>query len=124
MMTPLVDVSNPPSLRCNRAAGPGASKAGPTTSPVTCAWFRGWARDPVTAPIVARIYKDGPAGQGTFLVEVLADQLRRDLPWADQNHGFNYQFDINPGLLDDGKIHTIYVYGYASYRDGDAIGGR
>src|ERR1019366_5362236 len=74
----------------------------------------GWARDPQnTNPIQVRIYKDGDATSGTLLATLVANLLRSDLPFADQNHGFDENLASNV-LLGDGKGHAIYAYGVAA----------
>src|SRR5437868_3841084 len=66
----------------------------------------GWAKDPLsTSPIQVRIYRDGDATTGTLVSSFTADLLRTDLPFTDQNHGFNQTLTSNP-LLADGKSHT------------------
>ncbi len=71
----------------------------------------GWARDPTNPnPIQVSIYRDGDAASGTFIAMFVADVLRTDLPYPDQNHGFDQTFATNP-LLADGNSHTIYAYG-------------
>src|SRR5262245_54349102 len=53
----------------------------------------GWARDPQNAsPIQVRIYANGDSNSGVLVATILADLLRSDLPFADQNHGFDYAF--------------------------------
>ncbi len=71
----------------------------------------GWARDPAnTNPIQVSIYRDGDSTSGTLVATFLADLLRTDLPYPDQNHGFDQTFPLNP-ILADGKSHTIYAHG-------------
>ena len=71
----------------------------------------GWARDPqTTASIQVRVYRDGDAGSGVLVTTFTANLLRSDLPFADQNHGFNQALGDNP-LVADGKSHAIYAYG-------------
>jgi uncharacterized protein (TIGR03437 family) len=71
----------------------------------------GWARDPQnTNPIQVSIYRDGDATVGTFIATFAANLLRSDLPYPDQNHGFDQIFATSP-LLADGKIHAIFAYG-------------
>jgi hypothetical protein len=71
----------------------------------------GWARDPTNpAPIDVSIYRDGDATSGTLVQTFLANLPRTDLPYPDQNHGFDQTFSTNP-LLADGKAHSIYAYG-------------
>ena len=75
----------------------------------TCS-VAGWARDPQnTAPIQVQIYRDGDTASGTFIASFTANLLRSDLPFSDQNHGFNQTFAVNP-LLADGKNHAILAY--------------
>lgn len=67
----------------------------------------GWARDPqVTDPIQVAVYADGDSTSGTLVSTITANLPRTDLPYTDQNHGFN---QILP--LIDGQPHTINVYG-------------
>lgn len=71
----------------------------------------GWARDPQnTNPIQVRIYRDGDLISGTLVATFVANLLRSDLPFSDQNHGFDQTFVTNP-LLADGKSHSLYAYG-------------
>ncbi len=71
----------------------------------------GWARDPTNPnPIQVSLYKDADATSGTLIATFVADQLRTDLPFPDQNHGFDQVFALNP-VLADGKTHAIYAYG-------------
>lgn len=73
-----------------------------------CKTISGWARDPdTTNPINVHIYIDGPAGTGTFLQSVTADNYRGDLPYSDKNHGFSI---VTPGTLFDETDHSIYIY--------------
>jgi uncharacterized protein (TIGR03437 family) len=74
----------------------------------------GWARDPQnTNPIQVLIYRDGDATSGTLDTSFIANLLRTDLPFPDQNHGFDHVFIGDAGLA-DGKDHTIYVYGVSN----------
>jgi hypothetical protein len=71
----------------------------------------GWARDPLTtSPIQIRVYTGGDLNSGVLVTTFMADQLR-NLPFPDQNHGFNYAFTdaevISRGFA-DGQPHTIY----------------
>lgn len=73
----------------------------------------GWARDPTTSsPIQVRIYRDGDTNSGVLVAALVANMLRTDLPFTDQNHGFDTALLNNPGLT-DGKNHIINVYGVA-----------
>jgi hypothetical protein len=61
----------------------------------------GWARDPDhTGPIAVHIYIDGEIAHA-----MLADALRPDLPYADQNHGFTW----TPPFMGSGN-HQVNVY--------------
>ncbi len=74
----------------------------------------GWARDPQnTNPIQVLIYRDGDGTSGTLDTSFIANLLRTDLPFPDQNHGFDHVFIGDAGLA-DGKDHTIYVYGVSN----------
>ena len=74
----------------------------------------GWARDPQNPnPIQVNIYRDGDNTVGTLVATFSANQLRSDLPFPDQNHGFDQAFTIDP-ILADGKSHTLYAYGVTS----------
>src|SRR3989338_578230 len=76
-------------------------------------YVSGWAKDQsTTAAIAVRFYKNAPIGQGTLLTEITADKYRADLPYADKNHGFMYEFSPSPTLLDDDQDHKLYAYGY------------
>jgi uncharacterized protein (TIGR03437 family) len=71
----------------------------------------GWARDPTNPnPIQVSLYRDGDNTSGTLIATFVASLLRTDLPYPDQDHGFDQIFATNP-LLADGKSHTIYAYG-------------
>jgi len=77
-----------------------------TTNSTTCV-VAGWARDPQTPdPIQVRIYRDGDAVTGTLVTTLTAGLLRTDLPYPDQNHGFNQAL---PALV-DGQVHAINAY--------------
>src|SRR5580658_9162182 len=53
----------------------------------------GWARDPTNPnPIQVSLYKDGDATSGTLIAMFVADNLRTDLPFPDQDHGFDQVF--------------------------------
>jgi len=89
-----------------------------TLDVANCSTIEGWARDADTStPIKVHIYKDGPhGGGGTFVAEVLASNLRSDLPFKDQHHGFSFN---TPSSLKDGNPHTIYAYGLDIDWNGD-----
>ena len=71
----------------------------------------GWARDPAsTNPIEVQIYRDGPSGTGFLVTTTIANILRPDLPFPDQNHGFDFSLPPDPGIA-DGLAHTIFAYG-------------
>lgn len=79
----------------------------------------GWARDPQnTGPLQVRIYSDGDPASGTLVAVVTANLLRSDLPFPDQNHGFDQSL-TNNFHLGDGKSHVINAYGVSS---GGAVG--
>jgi hypothetical protein len=70
----------------------------------------GWARDPQNAmPINVTIYRDGDNLSGTPVATFPANQLRSDLPFPDQNHGFDHIF-IGDAGLSDGNDHALYAY--------------
>jgi uncharacterized protein (TIGR03437 family) len=74
----------------------------------------GWARDSQNAnPIQVLIYRDGDAASGTLDTSFIANLLRTDLPFSDQNHGFDHIFIGDAGLA-DGRDHTIYAYGVSN----------
>jgi uncharacterized protein (TIGR03437 family) len=74
----------------------------------------GWARDlQNTTPIQVLIYRDGDNTSGTLVTSFIASLLRSDLPFSDQNHGFDHIFVGDAGLS-DGKDHTIYAYGVSN----------
>ncbi len=61
----------------------------------------GWARDPDnTGPIAVHIYIDGEIAHA-----MVADALRSDLPYSDQNHGYTW----TPPFLGAGD-HQVNVY--------------
>lgn len=71
----------------------------------------GWARDPQnTNPIQVQIFMDGDTTSGRLVASFVANLLRSDLPFSDQNHGFDQSFPGNL-LLGDGKPHAINAYG-------------
>jgi xylan 1,4-beta-xylosidase len=81
-------------------------------NPTCTIW--GWARDSAnSAPIQVRIYLgEGPSG--LLVTTLLADRPRPDLPFPDQNHGFEHSFtaaEINAAGLADGQPHPLYAYG-------------
>lgn len=47
---------------------------------------------------------------GTFITSFIASLQRTDLPFPDQDHGFDQVLATNP-LLADGKIHAILAFG-------------
>ena len=71
----------------------------------------GWARDPDSVlPVEVVIYADNPIPQGELVATATADNLRPDLPFPDQNHGFSHRFPDDSVIRDD-LPHSIYVYG-------------
>ena len=81
----------------------------------------GWAKDPDSqSSIQVHIYKDGPYPEGQVVATIIADLLRPDLPYADKNHGFAYQFNAASGLYDD-KDHQIYIYGIDATGDANIL---
>jgi hypothetical protein len=73
----------------------------------------GWARDPDnTGPIAVHIYIDGEIAHA-----MVADALRSDLPYADQNHGFTW----TPPFLGSGT-HQVNVYAIGVDASGAADG--
>jgi hypothetical protein len=74
-----------------------------------CSTF-GWARDPSNpAPITVEFYRDAAFPAGVLIYSELAQALRPDLPFADQNHGFDTALLSDNGLF-DGQSHSIYAY--------------
>lgn len=81
----------------------------------------GWAKDPdTTTSISVHIYRDAEYYDGgTFVASPIANILRTDLPFSDQQHGFSYSFDTNSGLR-DGADHKLFVYGIDATGDVNA----
>lgn len=75
-----------------------------------CTSIAGWARDAdSTVPLAVHLYKDAPFGQGgTFVGSYTANQLRVDLPFRDQKHGFNVP---TPAAFKTGAPVKVYAYG-------------
>lgn len=83
----------------------------------------GWARDPTNpTPIQVSLYKDGDITSGTLVSTFVANLLRTDLPFSDQNHGFDQIFATSP-LLADGKSHSLYAYGITATGTAGALNG-
>ena len=84
-----------------------------------CNIIGGWALDLDTrsAAITVHIYKDGPAGSGTFVTAATTTGLRQDINNIYDNsstvntHGFTI---ATPDSLKDGKSHDIYIHGIDS----------
>ncbi len=73
----------------------------------------GWSYDPdnPSASNQVHIYINGPAGTGTFLASVTADQPRPDVNQAlgiAGNHGFSFQVPLQYA---DGQTHAVYAHG-------------
>ena len=74
--------------------------------------LQGWAFDPDASKdsLEVHIYRDGPAGQGTFVARVATDRLRSDvnrLYGITGNHGF--YFKIPDNLCRERHIYYIYA---------------
>jgi hypothetical protein len=93
-----------------------------TLDVANCDTIAGWARDADTSqPIWVHIYKGGPYGQGgSFVTAVEADQLRSDLPFRDQKHGFSIS---TPTAFKTSQPEQIYVYAIGINGNGDPGGG-
>jgi hypothetical protein len=74
----------------------------------------GWSKDlNSTASTRVDLYMNAPFAQGgVYLASVMATILRTDLPYPDQNHGFNYTFPLSSAIY-DGHPHAVYAYGIA-----------
>src|SRR5258708_1955909 len=77
-----------------------------------CDTIGGWAYDPDTPGIQIgiHIYKDGPAGSGTFVTNTETVGLRSDINTVygiTGNHGFGI---FTPASLKDGQRHLIYAH--------------
>jgi uncharacterized protein (TIGR03437 family) len=71
----------------------------------------GWAKDPTSpSPLVVRIYRDGAVDVAHLVSSTTAGLLRSDLPYPDQNHGFDFALPPDPALA-DGKPHKLFAYG-------------
>ncbi len=91
-----------------------------------CNTILGWAVDndctnagvSVCGGIYVHLYKDGPAGEGTFFAQVLANDSSPDVlaaGYGDGSNRFNY---TTPDSLKDGLAHQIYAYAI-NYPSGD-----
>jgi len=72
---------------------------------VNCDHIAGWAQDPdaPNAAVNIQIYKDGPAGIGTLVTTIPANQSRSDVG--------AHAFDIfTPSAFKDGGVHEVWVY--------------
>ena len=81
-----------------------------------CSIIGGWAFDLDTSSgeIAVHIYKDGPAGSGSFLTYTSTTGYRPDVNRVygiSGNHGYTVS---TPQSLFDGRPHSIYVYGINS----------
>ena len=79
----------------------------------SCDTIAGWAvdRDIPSQSIQVHIYKDGPAGSGTFVTAATTDVFRPDVNAAlgvSGNHGFHIS---TPQAFKDGQAHTVYIHG-------------
>src|SRR3989338_8073577 len=77
-----------------------------------CSILAGWAYDPdnVGTPLSVHLYKDGPAGTGTFVSAYTADAPRPDVNGVLGVPG-NYGFSVlTPDSLKDGVSHDLYIY--------------
>ena len=93
--------------------GGAASSAVPpagTFDVARCDVLAGWSRDAEsTVPLLVEIYRGGPRGAGgTLIASQVAENLRGDLPFADQHHGFRI---FTPEALKTGATETLYAYG-------------
>lgn len=72
----------------------------------------GWVIDPddEAAPTSVHLYMDGPAGTGTYIGQVLANQPRPDLnDWGfEGNHGFVFSL---PSSVKDGQLREFWTHG-------------
>jgi uncharacterized repeat protein (TIGR01451 family) len=79
----------------------------------SCDNIWGWSIDfdSTNTPVNVQIYKDGPAGSGTFVTSVLSNMYRSDVN-ATYNLTGNHAFNIpTPSAFRDTNPHTIYAYG-------------
>ena len=86
----------------------------PTMSTPSCQAIAGWAFDPDTSsqPIGIHMYKDNPAGSGTFVDTKSTTGSRPDVNAAfgiTGNHGYGWYAPLPTSLLDGGN-HTVYLY--------------
>jgi hypothetical protein len=84
-----------------------------------CSVIDGWAYDSTnpSSSIAVHVYKDGPAGMGTFVAEGIANLSRPDINTAlgiSGNHGFSFTV---PNSLKDRLYHSIWVHGIASSKN-------
>jgi hypothetical protein len=73
----------------------------------------GWVCDPDSwaSPVTVHIYRDGPAGVGVYVGQVVANQNRVDVaPHCGGTTAHGYTFTI-PESLRDNVQHTYYVHG-------------
>ncbi|MBU3958121.1 MAG: hypothetical protein KKB25_03525, partial [Nanoarchaeota archaeon] len=101
---------------CEPAMNPkGYHDSSVCSSDSTYGWINGWTCDPdnYNQAIDVHFYKDGPAGVGTFMGSVSANQAREAAVGAqcggNPNHGFSFQFSV-PSSMKDGLPHPIYAY--------------
>ncbi len=92
-----------------------------TLDAASCSTIAGWARDADTSvPLTIHLYKNGLYGQGgTFVGAYTADQLRVDLPFRDQKHGFVIP---TPAAFKAGSAVTVYAYAINVNWNGQANG--
>lgn len=92
-----------------------------TLDAADCDRLAGWSRDEdSTTPIEVHVYAGAPADAGGQLVHTsVADGLRADLPFADQDHGFSVP---TPEALKTGQDEEVYVYGASTNGNGDGVG--
>lgn len=98
-------------IQCNGTCSVGAPSNALCGSPpagnfdsADCSAARGWSSDPDYAGAVSvHIYRDGPAGSGTYMGAVTANQFYP----GRGNVGWSWAI---PGSLQDGAPHTLYAY--------------
>src|SRR3989338_5433265 len=88
-----------------------------------CDIIAGWAYDPDLSSnsIALHVYKDGPAGSGTFVVDMVTWGLRQDINnvfGITGNHGFTI---YTPTSLKDGNAHSIYIHAIDATGDNNNV---